>query len=47
MIASMPNHVYQASREFDMKVMVTGYKFIWQHQDRPDFDKYDPRENNK
>ena len=43
MIASMPNHVYQARRDFDVKVMVTGYKFIWQQQDRPDFDKYDPR----
>lgn len=47
MIAIMPEHVYKPKRDFDINVMVTGYKFVWQHQDRPDFDKYDPRRNLK
>jgi hypothetical protein len=29
-------------RDWDMQVMVTGYKLTWKHQDRPDFSKYDP-----
>ncbi len=42
-VASMPEHIYKVKRDFDMEVMVTGYKFIWQHQERPDFAQYDPR----
>jgi hypothetical protein len=41
-IASMPDQIIQVKRDWDMKVMVTGYKLTWKHQDRPDFDKYDP-----
>ncbi len=47
MIAIMPEHVYKAKRDFDLEVMVTGYKFIWQHQERPDFTQYDPRKKQK
>lgn len=32
----------EARRDWDMQVLVTGYKFTWTNQDRPDFAKYDP-----
>ena len=41
-IASMPDQIIKAKRDWDMQVMVTGYKLAWKHQDRPDFHKYDP-----
>ena len=30
------------TRDWDMRVLVTGYKFTWTNTDRPDFSKYDP-----
>jgi hypothetical protein len=44
-IASFTEQIIQTRRNWDMKVLETGYKFTWMHQDRPDFSKYDP--NNK
>ena len=41
-IASMPEQIVEVKRNWDMRVMVTGYKLTWKHQDRPDFAKYDP-----
>lgn len=41
-IASFPEQIIQSKRDWDMKVMVTGYKLTWTHQDRPDCSKYDP-----
>ena len=38
-IACMPDQIIQGKRDWDMKVIVTGYKLVWKHQDRPDFDK--------
>ena len=29
-------------RDWDMQVLVTGYKFTWTNKDKPDFSKYDP-----
>ena len=29
-------------RDWDMQVLVTGYKFTWTNTGRPDFSKYDP-----
>jgi hypothetical protein len=29
-------------RDWDMQVLVTGYKFTWTNTSRPDFSKYDP-----
>lgn len=40
-IASLPDQIIQARRDWDMKVMVTGYKLTWSRQDRPDLSKYD------
>lgn len=41
-IASFPEQIFEMKREWDRQVMVTGFKFTWTHQDRPDFAKYDP-----
>ena len=41
-ISSFPEQIIQTRRDWDMKVMVTGYKFTWTHQDRPEFSKYNP-----
>jgi len=35
LIAGNRDNVFYAKRDFDMNVKKTGYKFIWQHQDRP------------
>ncbi len=31
-----------SKRDWDMQVLVTGYKIMWTNTDRPDFSKYDP-----
>jgi hypothetical protein len=41
-IAGFPEHIFSIKRDWDMKVLVTGYKLTWKHQDRPDYSKYDP-----
>jgi len=40
-IASFPEQIIQTKRDWDMKVMETGYKLTWIYKDRPDFSKYD------
>lgn len=41
-IASFPEHVFHFKRPYEMEVMETGYKFFWQHTERPDYYKYHP-----
>ena len=41
-IASFPEQIIQTRRDWDMKVIATGYKFTWTHQDRPELSKFDP-----
>ena len=41
-IASFHEKIFEMKRDWDMQVMVTGYKLTWTKQDRPDFAKYDP-----
>jgi len=41
-IASFPEQIFEMKRDWDMQVLVTGYKLTWTHQDRPDLSKYDP-----
>ena len=36
------DNVYMYRRDFDVKILETGYKFIWQNQTRPDYYKYHP-----
>ena len=32
----------KVKRDWNMQVLVTGYKFTWTQKDRPEFSKYDP-----
>ena len=41
-VASFPEQTFKMKRDWDMKVMETGYKLIWTHQEKPDFSKYIP-----
>lgn len=41
-IGTMPEQVYKTKRDFDIEVLATGYKFIWQQQDRPKYEEYKP-----
>lgn len=44
-IASFPDvHFYFKQRD-EMEIMETGYKFIWQHTERPDYYKYHPKKD--
>ncbi len=47
LIASLHEKLFYAKRPFEMHVMTTGYKFIWQDLERPDFQQYDPRKANQ
>ena len=44
-IASFSEQIFTLKRDWDMKVMVTGFKLTWTQQDRPNFEKYDPTKN--
>jgi hypothetical protein len=37
--------VFLYKRDFDMEIMETGFKFIWQDQTRPDFNNYHPQKS--
>ena len=41
-VASLPEQSIDIKRDWDMQVMVTGYKLTWMNQDRPDFARYYP-----
>lgn len=43
-VASFPEHIFYFKRSYDMEIMETGYKFIWQHTERPDYYKYHPED---
>ena len=34
------NNVFYLKRPYDMEIIETGYKFIWQNIERPDYQKY-------
>ena len=36
------NNIYTLKRNFDIEIMETGYKFIWEEQTKPDYYKYHP-----
>lgn len=42
LIAANPDNAFNLRRNFDLEVMETGYKFIWQEIQRPEFYKYHP-----
>ena len=41
-IMAMPENIFKIKRDFNVDVIKTGYKFTWQHKDRPDINKYYP-----
>lgn len=42
LIASDSNNVFFVKRPFDIDIMKTGYKFVWQQTERPDYYHYHP-----
>ena len=40
LLAINSDNIYTATRPFDIEVKETGYRFIWQDQTRPDYQKY-------
>jgi hypothetical protein len=38
--ASFPEHIFFLKRPYDMEIMETGYKCVWQETKRPDYYKY-------
>ncbi len=41
-ITTFPDNAFYFKRPYDMEIMETGYKFTWQHTERPDYYKYHP-----
>ena len=39
-LVSISNTIHYVKRPFDMKVLETGYRFIWQQTERPDYNKF-------
>ena len=46
-VVSFEENLFYFKRGFTMEIMETGYKFIWQSQERPDYLKYHPQKNNE
>lgn len=44
LIASMPDQKFYVKRNWDMKVLTTGYKVTFRHQSRPEFSKFDSKQ---
>jgi hypothetical protein len=40
LFAVNPDNIYTTTRNFDIKIMETGYRFIWQKPTRPDYTKF-------
>jgi hypothetical protein len=40
LLAINPDNIYSTTRPFDIEIMETGYRFMWQDNTRPDYDKY-------
>ena len=39
LFATNPDNIYTATRPFEIKVNATGYRFMWQEETRPDYQK--------
>lgn len=44
LMASNEDNLFYIKRPFDMRVLETGYEFIWQNTERPDYYKYFPKD---
>ena len=47
LIGSNSNNIFYLKRPFDVKIIETGYKFVWQQIERPDYYKYHPEKKEK
>jgi hypothetical protein len=47
LIASDSANMINIKRPWEMDIMTTGYKFVWQFQERPDFKNYNPKKKLK
>jgi hypothetical protein len=41
-IASFHENIFHFKRPYNIEIMETGYKFLWQHTERPNYYKYHP-----
>ncbi len=41
-VAADPNNLYYIKRPYELEIMDSGYKFIWQKMEYPDYYKYHP-----
>jgi hypothetical protein len=41
-VISNKDNLFYWKKNFDMEIMTTGYKFLWQQQERSDYYKYHP-----
>ena len=46
-IASFPENIFHFKRTYGMEIMESGYKFVWQKTERPDYYKYHPEKKNE
>ena len=46
-VLSFKENEFYFKRDFDIEIMTTGNRFIWQSKQRPDFLKYHPEKRNK
>lgn len=47
LIASNSDNLFFVKRSFDIDIMETGYKFVWQQTERPDYYKYHPEDKHE
>ena len=43
-IASFSENIFYFKRPYDMEIMQTSFKFVWQETNRPDYYKYHPED---
>jgi hypothetical protein len=46
-IASFSENVFRFKRTYDMEIIESGFKFVWQDTERPDYYKYGPKKKNE
>lgn len=45
LILTISEKKFKATRNWDMKILITGFKFTWMHTDRPELSKFNPNHN--
>jgi len=47
LFAINPDNIYTTTRQFDIKVVETGYRFVWQKPIQPDYIRHQPEAEKK